>query len=448
MNTLNSALVRLLLLAVAVFLLTASRSAADELRRRGMLGVRLVPAPTGAGVEQAMPDTPAAKAGLRPGDVIIKVNGDDVSELPQFMSMMRKFYGGDTIKLTVKRGDETIETDLTLAPRPKETSENHEVIYDSCSVGDQRARTLVTRPEGDGRLPAVLMLPSPLPQSSELPPQMARHPFALTIDGFSSAGIVTMRVDRFGVGDSDGGDPQATPFDTDVALYRSAAKRLSQYEFVDPTRVYVFSQGLGSALVPLVAAEPAVRGVISYGSTAVRPWTTGMVEMHRRVWDLETVKADEIDKRAKELEKFLAACAKPGANPRTLLNDYPALVPIADNLAPREDMMLGIPLHYFRSIATTDLLSAWARLDLPVLSLWGEADFQANEADAKAVVTAVNKAHDSRATYKSLPEVDHGSFQADDQEDSYLSGYQGGEYNDVVVQTIIRWIRAQRPKAA
>lgn len=425
-----------------------SPARADELRRRGLIGVQLTPGEHGAGVGQAMPGTPAEKAGLRAGDVIVKVNGEDVPDLQAFLSLMRKFYGGDTLKLSVERAGDTIETELTLAPRPMETSDLHEVIYDFCKSDGKMARTLITKPSGEGRHPAILLIPSPVPQSAEYPPQMAQHPYQLTLNALSKAGIVTMRVERFGVGDSEGGDPQTTTLDADVALYRSALKRLSQYEFVNPARVYIFSQGLGSAIAPMVANDPTARGAISYAPTAVRPWTVGMVEMHRRIWDLETVKLEEIDRRAKELEKYLAACAKKGANPRELLNDYPALLPIADSISPRADVLFGVQTHYVQAILNADLVAEWSKVDAPVLSLWGEADFQSSEGDAKAIATAVNKSHPGRATYKALPEVDHGMYQADDQEDSYLSGYQGGDYNDIVVKTIIDWVKLQKPQAA
>ena len=55
-------------------------------------------------------DSPAARAGVMPGDVIVKVNGEALSELP-LNEVVKQLRGepGSTIELTVRRGDEEID---------------------------------------------------------------------------------------------------------------------------------------------------------------------------------------------------------------------------------------------------------------------------------------------------------------------------------------------------
>lgn len=427
---------------------TATISRADDLKRRGIVGVQLAPLPDGepgkgALIQGVMPGTPAQTAGLEDNDIVIKVGKVEVADLPALLAEFRKYYGGDDMTLTVKRGDKTVEKTLTLTPRPKETSTDFDVIYDAVNVQGLRLRTYITKPKKGGKHPAVLFISSPVPQPIEFPPQAAKHPFKQTMDMLTNAGIVTMRVERVGIGDSEGRDPQKTPLATDIETYRNAVKKLQTYDYVDAKNVYIFSFGMGSAVAPLAADGAQVKGVASYAATVMRPWSQGMVEQAKRGWALHDGKETGYDERAKAVAKFVELCQKPGVKPLDVLNDHPELKEAAESIGGpvTNDAFAGIDLKYFQDIAATDYAKAWAGLNAEVLSLWGEADFQANRGDCEMIAKVVNDAHAGRAKFVALPQVDHVFNKADDQEDSYLSGYQGGEFNPVAAKTIIKWIQ-------
>jgi serine protease Do len=52
-----------------------------------------------------MPDSPAAKANLRPGDVIEQVNKEPVRDVKDFRQKIEQAKDGDTILLLVRRGE-------------------------------------------------------------------------------------------------------------------------------------------------------------------------------------------------------------------------------------------------------------------------------------------------------------------------------------------------------
>ena len=58
-------------------------------------------------------DSPAAKAGIRPGDVIVKVDGMAVTEMP-LAEVVKKLRGepGSSIVLTVRRGEEILDFEI------------------------------------------------------------------------------------------------------------------------------------------------------------------------------------------------------------------------------------------------------------------------------------------------------------------------------------------------
>lgn len=64
------------------------------------------------------PGSPAAKAGLQPGDTIVAVDGQQISSTEQFIDTVAGYPPGKTITLTVKRGAQTKTVRLTLGNRP------------------------------------------------------------------------------------------------------------------------------------------------------------------------------------------------------------------------------------------------------------------------------------------------------------------------------------------
>jgi S1-C subfamily serine protease len=66
--------------------------------------------------------SPAAKAGLQPGDVITAVNGTAVASVNQFVATIANYAPGDTVTLTVNRGGQTKKIQLTLGSQPANAS--------------------------------------------------------------------------------------------------------------------------------------------------------------------------------------------------------------------------------------------------------------------------------------------------------------------------------------
>lgn len=72
----------------------------------------------GSGQPAIVPDSPAAKAGLRQGDIITKVNGADITENRAMPSLLAQFSPGDKVTLTVLRDGKTQNVSVTLELYP------------------------------------------------------------------------------------------------------------------------------------------------------------------------------------------------------------------------------------------------------------------------------------------------------------------------------------------
>jgi 2-alkenal reductase len=82
------------------------------------LGIESQTAADGQVVVTVVPDSPAAEAGLQPGDVITAIDGTELSEDDPMINLLFSHQPGDTVTLTIQRNDEAQEISVTLGERP------------------------------------------------------------------------------------------------------------------------------------------------------------------------------------------------------------------------------------------------------------------------------------------------------------------------------------------
>lgn len=85
-----------------------------ERAKPGKIGCRLKPEARGAKVQSVSEDSPAAKAGLRPGDLLLTFGGRDVTDLSTIKGVLAAKRAGDTIALVVERNGATTRLTMTL----------------------------------------------------------------------------------------------------------------------------------------------------------------------------------------------------------------------------------------------------------------------------------------------------------------------------------------------
>lgn len=73
---------------------------------------------TGAIIRNVMPNSPAAKAGLKEGDIIQAVDGQTLTASPSLRDLIHQHQPGDTLSLTVWRAGQTATYPVTLVKVP------------------------------------------------------------------------------------------------------------------------------------------------------------------------------------------------------------------------------------------------------------------------------------------------------------------------------------------
>ncbi len=437
-------------LALITVLASAEMAGAQTLGRRGLMGVQLAPldADTAARLKLAsaegvliggvVPGTPAEAAGMKASDVIVGVGDRKTVDVPALIAVLRNYYAGDVLPLKVMREGEPIELKLTLAERPKETSDDFDVLYEAAYVGDKRVRTIITRPKGEGARPAVLFI-QPMSQMS-MDFGNRPHPFKRLLGDLTKAGYVVMRVERVGVGDSEGEDVRQTDVKTDVATFRGALEKLATYDYVDKDNVFVLTHSLGAAITPLVARGAPVRGVITYGAVG-ESWIDAMVAASERSWKLEMIEDEEVAARSKKLAAFLKGVVSEGKSPRQVLEADADLQQTFDSFVQGDEYIGGQHYTYVQAMEKLDVAGAWKACDGPVLAIWGEADFVAAREDSAMIASAAKK-----GTLLAMPGIDHNFEPAADQEESYLAGFTN-RFNETVIEKVTAWMKENMKKS-
>ena len=93
--------------------------------KHGYLGMMIAPAAEGqlgVVVREVAPGSPAAKAGLKSGDRIIKVGGQDPKDVEGFMKAVAAYKPGERVKLMINRDGKEKSINAALGKRPEATA--------------------------------------------------------------------------------------------------------------------------------------------------------------------------------------------------------------------------------------------------------------------------------------------------------------------------------------
>jgi serine protease Do len=104
------------LLCISILLGTAISGQAQDL---GWIGVRVEDArDRGVVVRRVEPNSPAAKAGLKEGDLIIQFNNEALAGVVQFTRLVRETPPGRTIELSIQRENSSQMLQVTVEKLP------------------------------------------------------------------------------------------------------------------------------------------------------------------------------------------------------------------------------------------------------------------------------------------------------------------------------------------
>jgi alpha-beta hydrolase superfamily lysophospholipase len=437
-----------LIFSLAAFAGTAQSS---DLPRRAMIGTQLADATLDAENKPVAGASPGVRVltvakgssaetlGVQVGDVVQSVNGSPVKVPADLVRWITSRVGGDAITLELLRGGERKVITGKLVERPREPS-NDEYAVSYGQVASKRGvlRTISSSPKASGKHPALLFVQGVTLGSVDFPLTDA-NAYAQIVRAFARGGYVTMRVDKPGVGDSQGGPGTAVDFNDELDGYRQALKAMIARPDVDAERVFVFGHSMGGLWGPVLAGEFKLKGTIVSG-TVFRTWAEYDLENTRRQAKLGGATEAEIHTALLQRAAVMNGVLSERLAPEALIKRDPALKEAVDEAFPG-GLYGGRAVDFWRQVQALNLPAAWSKAGGAVLSLYGEADFVTAALDHQMMADFINAQRKSSATYKLVPRSDHAFLNVADQTESFKTwGKQGPQFNPNVLPMISEWI--------
>jgi pimeloyl-ACP methyl ester carboxylesterase len=241
-----------------------------------------------------------------------------------------------------------------------------------------------------------------------------------------------VRVEKTGMGDSEGPPCEESDFETELNGYRAALKSLGSYPFMDTTRVILLGHSMGGIIAPLLFPEYPVKGIIAM-ATCGTSWLEYELVNTRRQLLLEGMAADSLEDRMRTKELALHELLVNQRAPEDILKDHPEL---------GEDLQYPCHYTYIQQVAARNVMEDWRRVNVPVLLLWGRGDFVTAREDHTYLSDAINRDHPALATYSEIEKMDHFLCKIGSERESWdnlEAGRPNREFCDDVIPEILRW---------
>jgi pimeloyl-ACP methyl ester carboxylesterase len=436
------------LLAVLLFFIAASVEA-QPLPRRGDLGASFMPptADKGPRVVRFRPGSVLEAAGLRIDDELsllettraARLPGNPATDANAFGGFVRSARAGDRVTVSVRRAGGPSRVTVTLPGMREEAVEGADVTYGSVTTDKgYRVRTYISRPRGaTGRLPLVVFVPwlscGPVENPLGIYDGWSKMLHAVMKEG----GAQVVRIEKPGVGDSEGPDCSQADLEHDMAAFRAGIRAALTDPGADPARLYLFGGSVGGALAPILAREFSVRGLIVTGGFT-RTWHEHMLDIERRRLTLSGSAPAEVNAAMRAFPGFYDRVLNEGRTPAQVLAERPGW---AKYWYDEPAHQYGRPIRYYQQLQALDVEEAWRQVSVPTLVVWGDYDWIMGRDESDRAVAILQARDPGLATYEIRRGMNHHFDVFADPVAAFKE--EGGRYDEGAAQAMVRWLRAR-----
>lgn len=282
----------------------------------------------------------------------------------------------------------TATTDAWQPPAYADTARVAEAEV-TIGEGEWELPGTVTTPTEDGPWPAVVLVhgSGPNDRAESIGPNKPFRDLAL---GLASRGIAVLAYDKRSLthGAAMAAVEGMTVQDEVVDDAVLGVELLRATDGVDPDRVWLLGHSLGGMLAPRIAEQSDGLAGLVILAGAARPLEELILEQTRYLSERDGNVTAEEQSALNTVEEQVAAIRDP---------DLDASTPAAD--------LLGVPASYWLDLRGYAAPAVAAMLDVPILALQGERDYQVTMADFALWMNALSTRDD--VTLTSFPELNH-----------------------------------------
>jgi hypothetical protein len=422
-------------MSLTAVLATFAIAQTNELPRKPALGAQFQ---TGTLTVTGTIPGGSAETALKPGDVVTEVNGKPVATVQELVAVFGTLHAGKTIPVKVNRDSKPATLQLTLKEKPREVSPDYDVIYSHVISNGNRIRTIITKPKKNGKFPVFFMMQG-LGQFSMDYDLKGKGPYAEFVSHFAKQDFVTIRVEKPGMGDAEGGPYPETDFFTEGDVYLQALRDIKTKPYANPDRVFLFGHSMGGTFGPWVVSQEPVHGFIP-ASTLYKTWTEYWLENVRRQNVLSGATPVEVDNFARADALIQSLVLVHNWSPSQVSEKFPDLKPyVNEYFAADESKMMGRTLGFWRQLAQLKLPELWTKVKCKTLILWGQWDYVSTEADHYMIRDQLNAQTPGSAEYVRIDDAFHGFTKATSYEDAMRNP--GQPFNNKVIEVMDAWIK-------
>ena len=309
---------------------------------------------------------------------------------------------------------------------------------------DAGLRTIVTRPAGTaGRLPAVFLTQAVSCGSLELPTDRPTMLGELA----RRSGMVLIRVERAGTGDSEGPDCSALDYDTEIRHYREAFDQLARHAWVDADGMFIFGSSLGSTTAPLVAQGRKVAGIAVQGGGAYTHLER-QIGFDRLYFERSgKFQPGELHDRMAKSIRFNQAYLLGRKTPAEVVGADPSLQGVWESMRGTAEAPphYGRPYAWHWQAAQKNFLDAWAKVQAPVFVAYGEFDQFEPMGSHKIIADTVDRLRPGTAQFIVLDNIDHSLRRCANEFAAYRE--EGCEpAREALLVPLLAWLKEQSPR--
>ncbi len=414
----------------------------DDLPRKALTGMAVGDPEAGrAGgiVRRITAGSEAEKAGFQVGDVLVKINGQVVKDSVVLNTLWESLKGGQVARFTVLRNGQLLEKELVPPPAPKDEIEGCDLVYSSI-IGPhgQRQRIIISKPKNaQGKLPAIFFVEWLSCDTVELPASLQNGWGKMMRGVASKSGFVMMRLEKPGIGDSEGPPCADCDYLTELAAHKAALQELKKLPYVDPDSIYLLGASMGGAMSPLVAQGEKVKGLIVTG-TFTKTWLEHMLEIERRRLELSGKSRAEIAQGMVALTEFHSLVLNQKLTPEEACKLRPHLT---QHWYDEPRHQYGRHIKYYQQVQDLNIEAAWEKITAPVLVVYGEFDWIMTREDHVIITRIVNKNHPGTAEFVEIPGMDHHYQRYASVQDAFDRRNGNNIAADETVSAMVNWLK-------
>jgi pimeloyl-ACP methyl ester carboxylesterase len=259
-----------------------------------------------------------------------------------------------------------------------------------------------------------------------------KNSYKLLLYALTRRDFVTMRIEKSGMGDSQGPPCSAEDFRSQTHGYEEAIKSLQQLEFVDKNKIFVFGHSIGGIVAPILAARFPLCGIV-VADTVGLSWFEYELQNSRRQKTLAGLPPEQIDRLMRTKEVCLHCLLVDKKTPEQIVKEHQDC---------KEDTSYPAHYTYIQQLADLNLPHVWTSVPCPVLVIFGTSDYVTSDNEHTSILAQINAVHPGNGTLLRVQGMDHFLTRAKTSQASFARQASGetGDFDYSIVPSVSAWM--------